>query len=123
MIIEGGPNGATWWDKVPLKFNNFTGEDFTKGGYRAVPGSIVRHSAFIARNVVLMPSFVNVGPMSMKGRWWIPGLAWAPARRSARTSISRAGPGFGGVLEPLQANPTIIEDNCSSAPARKWLKA
>lgn len=111
-IIEGGPNGATWWDKVPLKFNNFTGEDFTKGGYRAVPGSIVRHSAFIARNVVLMPSFVNVGAYvdegTMVDTWATVGSC---AQIGKNVHIS-GGAGIGGVLEPLQAGPVIIEDGC-----------
>ena len=112
MIIEGGPNGATWWDKVPLKFNNFTGEDFTKGGYRAVPGSIVRHSAFIARNVVLMPSFVNVGAYVDEGTMVDTWAGVGSCAQIGKNVHLSGGAGIGGVLEPLQANPTIIEDNC-----------
>ncbi|MCZ8259325.1 MAG: 2,3,4,5-tetrahydropyridine-2,6-dicarboxylate N-succinyltransferase [Beijerinckiaceae bacterium] len=111
-IMPGGPAGADYWDKVPLKFSHMTAEDFTKGGFRAVPGSIVRRSAFIARNVILMPSFVNVGAYvdesTMVDTWASVGSC---AQIGKNVHLS-GGAGIGGVLEPLQANPTIIEDNC-----------
>jgi 2,3,4,5-tetrahydropyridine-2-carboxylate N-succinyltransferase len=110
--IAGGPGGAHWWDKVPSKFANWSAEDFARAGFRAVPGAIVRHSAFIARGAVLMPSFVNVGARVGEGTmidtWATVGSC---AQIGANCHIS-GGAGIGGVLEPLQANPVIIEDNC-----------
>lgn len=111
-IIEGGPGGAVWWDKVPSKFLGWKAEDFKAAGLRAVPGSIVRRGAYIGRDVVLMPSFVNlgahVGDGTMVDTWASVGSC---AQVGSHCHIS-AGAGIGGVLEPLQANPTIIEDNC-----------
>ena len=111
-IIEGGPGGAVWWDKVPSKFLGWKAEDFKAAGLRAVPGSIVRRGAHIGRDVVLMPSFVNlgahVGDGTMVDTWASVGSC---AQVGSHCHIS-AGAGIGGVLEPLQANPTIIEDNC-----------
>ena len=112
--IPGGPGGSTWWDKVPSKFDGWGENRFREAGFRAVPGAIVRHSAFIAKGVVLMPSFVNVGAYvdgKHDGRHLGDGPGRA-ARRSARTSTWAGGVGIGGVLEPMQAGPTIIEDNC-----------
>ena len=110
--IAGGPGGAPWYDKVPSKFVNWSAEDFARAGFRAVPGAIVRHSAFIARGAVLMPSFVNVGARVGEGTmidtWATVGSC---AQIGANCHIS-GGAGIGGVLEPLQANPVIIEDNC-----------
>ncbi len=105
-------DSATYFDKVPLKFANWTEEDFKKSGFRAVPGAVVRYSAFIAKNVVLLPSFVNLGAYvdegSMIDTWATVGSC---AQIGKNCHIS-GGAGIGGVLEPLQANPVIIEDDC-----------
>ena len=110
--IPGGPGMASWWDKVPSKFEGWGENRFRDAGFRAVPGAIVRRSAYIARNVVLMPSFVNlgahVGESTMVDTWATVGSC---AQIGKHCHIS-GGAGIGGVLEPLQANPTIIEDNC-----------
>jgi len=116
MMIAGGPGGgndaAAWYDKVASKFAGWDAPRFAKAGFRAVPGSIVRHSAFIAPNVVLMPSFVNVGAHvganTMVDTWVTVGSC---AQIGKNVHLS-GGVGIGGVLEPLQANPTIIEDDC-----------
>jgi 2,3,4,5-tetrahydropyridine-2-carboxylate N-succinyltransferase len=111
-VMNGGPCDAPWFDKVPLKCENWTLDDFEKAGFRSVPGSIIRHSAYIAPNVVLMPSFVNmgayVGAGTMVDTWVTIGSC---AQIGENCHIS-GGVGIGGVLEPLQANPVIIEDNC-----------
>jgi 2,3,4,5-tetrahydropyridine-2-carboxylate N-succinyltransferase len=111
-LIEGAPGGAAWWDKTDSKFTGWDAERFRAAGFRAVPGAIVRHSAFIGRGVVLMPSFVNVGAHvgenSMIDTWATVGSC---AQIGANCHIS-GGAGIGGVLEPLQAAPTIVEDNC-----------
>lgn len=111
-LMTGGPNEAPWFDKVPLKTTGWTQEHHDQAGFRAVPGSIVRHSAFIDKDVVLMPSFVNVGARvgsgTMVDTWSTIGSC---AQIGANCHIS-GGVGIGGVLEPLQANPVIIEDNC-----------
>jgi 2,3,4,5-tetrahydropyridine-2-carboxylate N-succinyltransferase len=111
-LIAGGPSDASWFDKIPLKCASWTAKDFEDAGFRAVPGSIIRHSAYIAPNVVLMPSFVNVGAYigagTMVDTWVTIGSC---AQVGANCHIS-GGVGIGGVLEPLQANPVIIEDNC-----------
>ncbi len=111
-IVDGGPGGATWFDKVPSKFAGWGENRFRDAGFRAVPGAIVRHSAFIARDAVLMPSFVNlgayVGEKTMVDTWVTVGSC---AQIGANVHLS-GGVGIGGVLEPLQANPTIIEDDC-----------
>jgi len=110
--ITGGPGGANWWDKVPSKFEDWGENRFRDAGFRAVPGAIVRRSAFIARNVVLMPSFVNLGAYvdeaTMIDTWSTVGSC---AQIGKRVHIS-GGVGIGGVLEPLQAGPVIIEDDC-----------
>ncbi len=110
--IAGGPGGAPWWDKVPSKFLGWDAARFAGAGFRAVPGAIVRRSAFIARGAVLMPSFVNlgarVGEGTMVDTWSTIGSC---AQIGANCHIS-GGVGIGGVLEPLQANPVIVEDNC-----------
>jgi 2,3,4,5-tetrahydropyridine-2,6-dicarboxylate N-succinyltransferase len=110
--ISGAPGGASWWDKVPSKFAGMTGEGFKAAGFRAVPGAVVRHSAYVAPGVVLMPSFVNlgayVGEGTMVDTWATVGSC---AQIGKHVHLS-GGVGIGGVLEPLQANPTIIEDNC-----------
>jgi 2,3,4,5-tetrahydropyridine-2-carboxylate N-succinyltransferase len=110
--MSGGPDGAAWWDKVPSKFAGWHAEQFRGAGFRAVPGAIVRRSAYIAPGVVLMPSFVNlgahVGAGSMVDTWATVGSC---AQIGEKVHIS-GGAGIGGVLEPLQAGPVIIEDNC-----------
>jgi 2,3,4,5-tetrahydropyridine-2,6-dicarboxylate N-succinyltransferase len=111
-IIKGGPGNSVWWDKVPSKFDGWTADEFTAAGFRAVPNCVVRRSAFIAKSVVLMPSFVNVGAYvdenSMVDTWVTVGSC---AQIGKNVHLS-GGVGIGGVLEPLQANPVIIEDNC-----------
>jgi 2,3,4,5-tetrahydropyridine-2,6-dicarboxylate N-succinyltransferase len=111
-VIQGGNGTATWWDKVPSKFEGWGENQWREAGFRAVPGSIVRRSAFIGRNVVLMPSFVNVGAFvdegSMVDGWATVGSC---AQIGKHVHLS-GGVGIGGVLEPMQAGPTIIEDNC-----------
>ncbi|WP_182086216.1 2,3,4,5-tetrahydropyridine-2,6-dicarboxylate N-succinyltransferase [Aureimonas sp. ME7] len=111
-IVSGGPGSATWWDKVPSKFDGWGENRFREAGFRAVPGAIVRRSAFIGRNAILMPSFVNlgasVGEGTMVDTWATVGSC---AQIGAHVHLS-GGVGIGGVLEPLQAGPTIIEDNC-----------
>ncbi len=111
-IIAGGPGGAAWWDKVPSKFEGWGENRFREAGFRAVPGAIVRRSAYIAPDAVLMPSLVNlgayVGEKTMVDTWVTVGSC-AQIGRNVHVS---GGVGIGGVLEPLQANPTIIEDDC-----------
>ncbi len=110
--IAGGPGGAMWWDKVAGKFTGWGEEGFKQAGLRAVPGAIARHGCYIGKDVVLMPSFVNIGAYvgdgTMVDTWASIGSC---AQVGAHCHIS-AGTGIGGVLEPLQANPTIIEDHC-----------
>jgi 2,3,4,5-tetrahydropyridine-2-carboxylate N-succinyltransferase len=110
--IEGAPGGASWWDKVPSKFAGMTPESFKAAGFRAVPGAVVRRAAYVAPGVVLMPSFVNLGAYidtgTMVDTWATVGSC---AQIGKNVHLS-GGVGIGGVLEPLQANPTIIEDNC-----------
>jgi 2,3,4,5-tetrahydropyridine-2-carboxylate N-succinyltransferase len=111
-VIAGGPGKAVWWDKVDSKFKGWSAAKFKKAGFRAVPGCVVRHSAFIAPGVVLMPSFVNLGAYvdggTMIDTWATVGSC---AQIGKNCHIS-GGAGIGGVLEPLQAGPVIIEDNC-----------
>jgi len=111
-IIADAPGGAVWWDKVDSKFLGWDEARFRAAGFRAVPGAVVRKSAFIAKGAVLMPSFVNVGARVGEGTmidtWATVGSC---AQVGAHCHIS-GGAGLGGVLEPLQAAPTIIEDNC-----------
>ena len=111
-VIGGGPGKASWWDKVPSKFEGWGPNRFRDAGFRAVPGAVVRRSAFIAKNVVLMPSFVNLGAYvdesTMVDTWATVGSC---AQIGKRVHIS-GGAGIGGVLEPLQAEPVIIEDDC-----------
>ncbi|MEQ9519373.1 MAG: 2,3,4,5-tetrahydropyridine-2,6-dicarboxylate N-succinyltransferase [Parvibaculum sp.] len=110
--IAGAPGGANWWDKVPSKFAGWSAQEFSAAGFRAVPGAIVRRSAYIAPGVVLMPSFVNLGARvdsgTMVDTWATVGSC---AQIGKNVHIS-GGAGIGGVLEPLQAGPVIIEDNC-----------
>ena len=111
-LIEGGAGGATWWDKVPSKFQGWGTAEWQAAGFRAVPGSIVRRAAHIAKGVVLMPSFVNIGAYVGEGTMvdgWATVGSCAQIGRHVHLS---GGVGIGGVLEPMQAAPTIIEDNC-----------
>jgi 2,3,4,5-tetrahydropyridine-2-carboxylate N-succinyltransferase len=110
--IAGGPGGATWWDKVPSKFEGWAADKHATAGFRSVPNCIVRRSAYIAPGVVLMPSFVNLGAYVDSGTMvdtWATVGSCAQIGKNVHLS---GGVGIGGVLEPLQANPTIIEDNC-----------
>ncbi|WP_321335089.1 2,3,4,5-tetrahydropyridine-2,6-dicarboxylate N-succinyltransferase [Breoghania sp.] len=110
--ISGGPNNATWWDKVPSKFEGWGAPEFEKAGFRAVPNCVVRRSAYVAPGVVLMPSFVNLGAYVDTGTMvdtWVTVGSCAQIGKNVHLS---GGVGIGGVLEPLQAGPVIIEDNC-----------
>jgi 2,3,4,5-tetrahydropyridine-2-carboxylate N-succinyltransferase len=110
--ISGGPGGAPWWDKVPSKFAGWDAARFTEAGFRAVPGAIVRRGAFVGRGAVLMPSFVNIGAYVGEGTMvdtWATVGSCAQIGRNVHIS---GGTGIGGVLEPLQAGPVIIEDDC-----------
>ena len=108
------PSGSAmqFYDKVPTKFANYTAEDFAKGGFRVVPPAVARRGSFIGRNVVLMPSYVNIGAYVDEGTMvdtWATVGSCAQIGKNVHLS---GGVGIGGVLEPMQANPTIIEDNC-----------
>lgn len=120
QIMRAGDRGPTshapgvgpYWDKVPNKFGDWAAADYQAAGFRSVPGAIVRQGAYIARNVVLMPSFVNIGAYVDEGSMVD---AWATVGSCAQIGKNvhlSGGAGIGGVLEPLQANPTIIEDGC-----------
>jgi 2,3,4,5-tetrahydropyridine-2-carboxylate N-succinyltransferase len=111
-LIEGGPGGSGWYDKVPSKFAGWGAPNFAEAGFRAVPGCIVRRSAYIAPSVILMPSFVNLGAYVDSGTMvdtWVTVGSCAQIGKNVHLS---GGVGIGGVLEPLQAGPTIIEDDC-----------
>ncbi len=111
-VVPGGAGGATWWDKVPSKFEGWGENRFREAGFRVVPNAVVRHSAHIAPGVVLMPSFVNIGARvgsgTMVDTWATVGSC---AQIGSNVHLS-GGVGIGGVLEPLQAGPVIIEDDC-----------
>ena len=109
--IPGG-QGMQFYDKVPTKFANYTADDFAKGGFRVVPPAVARRGSFIGKNVVLMPSYVNIGAYVDEGTMvdtWATVGSCAQIGKNVHLS---GGVGIGGVLEPMQANPTIIEDNC-----------
>jgi len=109
---SGGPQGAGWWDKVDSKFKGWGDDQWKEAGFRAVPNCIVRKSAFIAPGAVLMPSFVNLGAYVDEGTMvdtWATVGSCAQIGKNVHLS---GGVGIGGVLEPMQAGPTIIEDNC-----------
>ena len=111
-LISGGPGGASWWDKVPSKFSSWGADEHAAAGFRSVPNAIVRRSAYIAPGVILMPSFVNLGAYVDEGTMvdtWATVGSCAQIGKNVHLS---GGVGIGGVLEPLQANPTIIEDGC-----------
>lgn len=111
-VMDGGAGGGTWWDKVPNKFAGWSANRFREAGFRAVPNCTVRHSAYIAPGVILMPSFVNLGAHVDSGTMvdtWVTVGSCAQIGKNCHLS---GGVGIGGVLEPLQAGPVIIEDNC-----------
>ncbi len=111
-LVKGGPGTSKWWDKVPSKFEGWTAKDFRAGGFRAVPNCVVRKSAYIAPGAILMPSFVNLGAYVDTGTMvdtWVTVGSCAQIGKNVHLS---GGVGIGGVLEPMQAGPTIIEDNC-----------
>lgn len=110
--IAGGPGGGPWFDKIASKFQHWSEDQFIQAGFRAVPGCFVRHSAYVAPSAVLMPSFVNVGAYVGEGTMvdtWVTIGSCAQVGKHCHIS---GGVGIGGVLEPLQANPVIIEDHC-----------
>ncbi len=111
-LVAGGPGGANWWDKVPSKFAGWDAERFRAAGFRAVPGCIVRRSAYIAPGVVLMPCFVNIGAHVGAGTMVDTWATVGSCAQIGRNCHISGGAGIGGVLEPLQANPVIIEDDC-----------
>ena len=111
-IVLPSDGTMQFYDKVPTKFANYTKEDFAKGGFRVVPPAVARRGSFIAKNVVLMPSYVNLGAYVDEGAMvdtWATVGSCAQIGKNVHLS---GGVGIGGVLEPMQANPTIIEDNC-----------
>ncbi|RVU16411.1 2,3,4,5-tetrahydropyridine-2,6-dicarboxylate N-succinyltransferase [Methylobacterium oryzihabitans] len=110
--IPGGPGGAAWWDKVPSKFEGWDAARFRAAGFRAVPGAIVRRGAYIAPGAVLMPSFVNLGASVGEGTMVDTWATIGSCAQVGRHCHISGGAGIAGVLEPLQANPVIIEDNC-----------
>jgi len=109
---EGGPQGSGWWDKVDSKFKGWGPAQWTAAGFRAVPGAIARKSAFIAPGVVLMPSFVNLGAYVDEGTMVDTWASVGSCAQIGKNVHLSGGVGIGGVLEPMQAGPTIIEDNC-----------
>jgi 2,3,4,5-tetrahydropyridine-2,6-dicarboxylate N-succinyltransferase len=111
-VISGGPGDAAWWDKVPSKFAGWGENRFRDAGFRAVPGAIVRRSAYVAPGVVLMPSFVNLGAYVDSGTMVDTWATVGSCAQIGKNCHISGGAGIGGVLEPLQAGPVIIEDNC-----------
>jgi 2,3,4,5-tetrahydropyridine-2-carboxylate N-succinyltransferase len=111
-VIPGGPGKAVWWDKVDSKLKGWTPARFRKSGFRAVPGCVVRRSAYIAPGVVLMPSFVNLGAYVDSGTMIDTWATVGSCAQIGKNCHISGGAGIGGVLEPLQAGPVIIEDNC-----------
>jgi 2,3,4,5-tetrahydropyridine-2-carboxylate N-succinyltransferase len=111
-VIPGGPGRAAWWDKVPSKFDGWGENRFRDAGFRAVPGAIVRRSAYIGPGVVLMPSFVNLGAYVDSGTMIDTWATVGSCAQIGKNCHISGGAGIGGVLEPLQAGPVIIEDNC-----------
>jgi 2,3,4,5-tetrahydropyridine-2-carboxylate N-succinyltransferase len=111
-IIDGGPGQAVWWDKVASKFDGWKEERFRNAGFRAVPGSVVRRSAYVAPGVVLMPCFVNLGAYVDQGTMIDTWSTVGSCAQIGKNCHISGGVGIGGVLEPLQAAPVIVEDNC-----------
>jgi 2,3,4,5-tetrahydropyridine-2-carboxylate N-succinyltransferase len=117
--LMGGGHGMThapgmgpWWDKIPSKFGDWEAGEFAAAGFRALPGAIVRRGSFVGRNAILMPSFVNIGAYVDEGTMVDTWSTVGSCAQIGRDCHLSGGVGIGGVLEPLQANPTIIEDNC-----------
>jgi 2,3,4,5-tetrahydropyridine-2-carboxylate N-succinyltransferase len=110
--IPGGPGGAPWFDKVASKFEGWDDARFRKAGFRAVPGAIVRRGAYVAPNVVLMPSFVNLGAYVDSGTMVDTWATIGSCAQIGKNCHISGGVGIGGVLEPIQAGPVVIEDNC-----------
>src|ERR1700742_3602664 len=110
--LPGAANGSSWWDKVPTKFEGWGDSRFKEAGFRTVPGSVVRRSAYIAPNVVLMPSFVNLGAYVDSGTMVDTWATVGSCAQIGKNCHLSGGVGIGGVLEPLQAEPVIIEDDC-----------
>jgi 2,3,4,5-tetrahydropyridine-2-carboxylate N-succinyltransferase len=111
-VIGGGPGGATWWDKVPSKLEGWGEDRFREAGFRAVPGCVVRRSAYVAPGVVLMPCFLNLGARVDAGTMIDTWATVGSCAQIGRNCHISGGAGIGGVLEPLQAGPVIIEDDC-----------
>jgi 2,3,4,5-tetrahydropyridine-2-carboxylate N-succinyltransferase len=111
-VIPGGPGRAAWWDKVPSKFDGWDDKSFRAAGFRAVPGCVVRRSAYIAPGVVLMPCFVNLGAYVDRGTMIDTWATVGSCAQIGKNCHISGGAGIGGVLEPLQASPVIVEDNC-----------
>ena len=111
-VIPGGPGQAVWWDKVASKFDGWDEARFRKAGFRAVPGCVVRRSAYIAPGVVLMPSFVNLGAYVDQGTMIDTWATVGSCAQIGKNCHISGGAGIGGVLEPPQAGPVIVEDNC-----------
>ncbi len=111
-VIAGGPGHAAWWDKIPSKLEFWDEARFRAAGFRAVPGAVVRRSAYIAPGVVLMPSFVNIGAHVGEGTMVDTWATVGSCAQIGRNCHISGGAGIGGVLEPLQAGPVIIEDRC-----------
>ncbi|HZC17767.1 MAG TPA: 2,3,4,5-tetrahydropyridine-2,6-dicarboxylate N-succinyltransferase [Caulobacteraceae bacterium] len=107
-----GPGMGPWWDKIPSKFGDWTAGEFANAGFRAVPGAVVRRGAFVGKNAILMPSFVNIGAYVDEGTMVDTWSTVGSGAQIGKDCHLSGGVGIGGVLEPLQANPTIIEDNC-----------
>lgn len=110
--IAGGPGGGPWWDKVASKFEGWRAGDFERAGFRAVPGAIVRRGAYVAKNAVLMPSFVNIGAHVGEGTMVDTWATVGSCAQIGKNCHISGGAGIGGVLEPLQAGPVVIEDDC-----------
>jgi 2,3,4,5-tetrahydropyridine-2-carboxylate N-succinyltransferase len=108
VVMEPGP----YWDKVPLKFDGWGAAEFEAAGFRAVPGCVVRRGAHVGRGVVLMPSFVNIGAYVDEGTMVDTWATVGSCAQIGKNCHISGGAGIGGVLEPLQANPTIVEDHC-----------
>ena len=111
-LVPGAPGGGSWWDKVPTKFHDWDEARFRAAGFRAVPGAVVRRGAYIGPSVVLMPSFVNIGAYVGSGTMVDTWATVGSCAQIGKNCHISGGAGIGGVLEPLQAAPVIVEDNC-----------
>jgi 2,3,4,5-tetrahydropyridine-2-carboxylate N-succinyltransferase len=110
--IEGGPDGSFWWDKMRPKFAGWTDADFKRAGFRVATGAVIRRSAYVAPDVILMPSFVNLGAYVDSGTMVDTWATVGSCAQIGKNCHISGGAGIGGVLEPLQATPVVIEDNC-----------